>query len=173
MRRSRHIERTLQCRRQGRDGHIVGEARKNQGPAGLRRRQHLEGEIGEGAEGAERAGHQFADIVAGDVLDHPAAGLEGLAAAADRVQPQQVVAGRARLDPPRTGQVASEDAADGRLPGLAAEERAEIGWLEGQLLIGGESVASTSDSGVPGPADITSSSGSCSATPDKADRSRP
>src|SRR6185503_2211255 len=73
-------------------------------------------------------------VNARDVLHHAAAGLEDLASAVDRAHAQDVVAGRAGADPPRTGHVGGEDAADRALAGLAAHERPELEWLERQHL---------------------------------------
>ena len=59
-------------------------------------RHDLEGDLGQHRQRAVGAGEQLAQIVAGDVLDHPAAGLDLLAVAGDAVQAEQMVARGAR-----------------------------------------------------------------------------
>ena len=69
---------------------------------GLRPRQRLDRHLGHRRERAPGAGEQLAEVVAGDVLHHPAAGLEGLAAARHRRHAKEVIARGARLEPART-----------------------------------------------------------------------
>ena len=68
------------------------------GDPALRRRQRVQPEdvasVIDG-EGAERADHQLAEVVAGDVLDHPAAGLGDHAVGAHHGDADQQVAGGA------------------------------------------------------------------------------
>ena len=101
----------------------------------LGRRQHLEGHLGHGSERAETAGEQLAQIVAGDVLHHPPAGLDQIAAPGDRLDAEEVVARGPGLDPARAGQIAGKHAADGAAPGLAAQQRSVVRRLECQLLV--------------------------------------
>ena len=71
-----------------------------------------------------------------------------------------MVARRARLEAARAGEV-GRDAAAERRPALArAQQRAEIGRLEGERLAVLGEAAAISESAVPGPAVSTSSSGS-------------
>ena len=76
---------------------------------------HLERHLAHDRQRAPAARQAAAQVEAGDVLHHAAAGLEDLAAAVDRPHAQQVVARRADADAPRAGQVGGEDAADGGL----------------------------------------------------------
>ena len=122
-------------------------------------------------ERAPGARHQLAEIVAGDVLHHAAAGLEGLAAAGHRCHAEEMVARGARLDPARSGQIGSEHAADRADAGRAAQQRAVIRRFEGELLALAATSASISAIGVPARADSTSSSGSYRVTPVRPDRS--
>ena len=93
----------------------VVEAGEDERRLGLRRRQDLEGHLGEHAERAVRAGEELHQVVAGDVLHHPAAGLDDLAAAGDGADADQAVAGGAGLDAARTGEIGRGDRADRRL----------------------------------------------------------
>ena len=95
-------------RRRGR----VVEAGDHHRRLGLGPGQRLDRDLGHRRERPERAGEQLAEVVAGDVLDHPAARLEGLAAAGHRRHAEEMVARGAGLDPPRSRQVRREHAAD-------------------------------------------------------------
>jgi FAD/FMN-containing dehydrogenase len=97
--------------------------------------QHLEGHLGHQRERAEAAGEQLAEVVAGDVLDHAAAGLDQVAAAGHRLHAEQVVARGAGLDAARAGEVAGERTADRAAAGRAAEQRAVVGGLEVEPLV--------------------------------------
>ena len=92
-------------------GGIVKAEHQN-GHLGLGARQHLERHVGHRRERAPGAGEQLAEVVAGDVLHHAAAGLEGLAAAGNRGEAEKMVARGAGLDAPRAGEVGGEHAAD-------------------------------------------------------------
>ena len=106
---------------------------------GFGARQHLDGDVGHHRERAPGAGEQLAQVVAGDVLHHAPARLEGLAAAGDRREAEEMIARGAGLDAARAGEVRGERAADRAAPGRAAEQRAVIHRLERQLLVvGGE-----------------------------------
>jgi len=83
---------------------------------GLGARQRLDGDIGHGAKRAPGACHQLAEIVAGDVLHHAAAGLEGLGPARHRRHPEEMIARCARLDAARAGEVRGQHTADGAAP---------------------------------------------------------
>ena len=76
----------------------------------LRRGQHLDRHLVHERERAVGAREQLADIVAGHVLDHPAAGLEALAPPAHRVHAEEVIARSACLDPARAREVARASA---------------------------------------------------------------
>ncbi len=73
----------------------IVEAEQQHGPGLLRRRHDLDGDIGQNRERAVGAGQQFAHVVAGDILDHPATGLDRLAAPGDRLDAKEVIARRA------------------------------------------------------------------------------
>ena len=101
----------------------------------LGRRQHLEGHLGHGDQGAEAAGEQLAQIIAGDVLHDPAAGLDRVAAPGHRAHAEEVIARGAGLDPTRAREVAGDHAADRAAPRFAAKQRAVIRRLERELLL--------------------------------------
>src|SRR5207247_7573763 len=88
---------------------------------------------------APGARDQLAEVVAGDVFDHPAAGLESFAAAGHRREAEEMVAPGAGLDPARAGNVRRQRAADRAAAGDAAENAGVVHGLEGKLLaVGGE-----------------------------------
>ena len=97
-------------------------------------RQRLDRHVGHRRERAPGAGEQLAEVVAGDVLHHAAAGLEGLAAARNRRQAEEMIARGAGLDAARAGEVGGERAAERARAGRPAEQRAVIHRLEGELL---------------------------------------
>ena len=134
MGRPRYVRGRAEGRAHGFDGRRVAGAEDQDRARLLRRRQHLDGNFGHHGEGPEGARHELGEIEAGDVLDHPAARLEGLAAAAHRVEPQDMVARRAGLDAPGPGQVAGDGAADGPPARRATEERPQVRRLELQAL---------------------------------------
>ena len=116
-------------------GSGVVEAVQQQRARLVGRGQDLHRDLVEHGERAPRAGEQLGEIVAGDVLHHPAARLEGLAAAVDAAEAQQVIARRTGREAARAGEVAHHRADQRALARLAAEQRAEIGRLEGQHLV--------------------------------------
>ena len=69
-----------------------------------RQRQALERDLGEHAERAQRAAHQSRDIEAGDVLHHPAAEAQVVAAAVEHAHAEHEVAHGAGIRPPRPRQ---------------------------------------------------------------------
>src|SRR5262249_44648706 len=73
-------------------------------------------------------------IVAGDVLDHAAAGLERLTAPGHRRDPEEMIACGARLDTARPRDVGGEHPAERALAGAGAEHRPAVDRLERQLL---------------------------------------
>ncbi len=73
----------------------------------LRLRQHLDGDVGHDGERAPGPGHQFTQVVAGDVLHHPAARFDGFAPPGDRGQTEKMIARRARLDAARARKFAA------------------------------------------------------------------
>ena len=77
---------------------LVGQAEQDEGAGVLRQRQHLEGHLAQDRERAPAAREAAAQVVAGDVLHHAAAGLEDLAAAVHGAHAEQVVARRAGAD---------------------------------------------------------------------------
>src|SRR5260370_432841 len=122
---SRDCVRRVERCRQGRDGTVIVEAEDHHSSCLLRPRQDLDRDLAQYGEGAERAGHQLAEIIAGDVLHDLAAGLEALAAPAHRGKTEKVVARGTGLEPARPRQIAGEDAAKG-LAGGSVEATAPI-----------------------------------------------
>jgi hypothetical protein len=127
------LERRAEGRGERFDGRRIGEARQDQGRDLLLHRQHLEGHLGQQTESAPGSGHQLHEIETGDVLHHPSAGLDRLAAPVDEAHADQTVAGGTRIDAAGPGIVGRRHRAEGRLAGRA-EERAVIHRLEGQHL---------------------------------------
>ncbi len=78
------VEGRAHGRGHGGAGPRIVETIDQHGRLGFRLGQHLERDIGHGGERAPGAGDQLAEVVAGDVLDHAAAGFDGLGAAGDR-----------------------------------------------------------------------------------------
>ena len=101
------VEGRAERRRHRLVGGGIVEPAQHQRPLGLRLRHHLERHLGHDRQRAPGSGQQLAEIIAGDVLHHLAAGLEAVAEAGDRVRPEQMVARPARLDPARTGRPAA------------------------------------------------------------------
>ena len=134
MRRRRNVAGRRHRRRHRLVGARVVEAENQHGRLGLRTRQHLDRHLGHGGERAERAGQQLAEIVAGDVLHHAAARLEGLGAARHRREAEEMIARGAGLDAPRPRKVRRERAAERARVRGPAEDRAVIHRLEGELL---------------------------------------
>src|SRR5690606_15091556 len=66
--------------------------------------------------------------------DDMAARLERLAAPADRLEAEKMVARGADLEAARAGEIAGDDAADGLAAGRRAEQPAVVGGLEGEAL---------------------------------------
>ena len=92
----------------------------------------LKVDLGDDGERPPRAGESLRQVIAGDVLHDPPAGLEHLAAPRDRLHAEHMVARRAGLDPARAAHVAGEHAADRAAAARAAEEPARIHRLEGE-----------------------------------------
>ena len=133
MRRARHLERRPDRLGERRVAASIVEAAQQERRLDLGSRQHLEGHLGQEAERAMRPALQLREIEAGDVLHHPAAGLDRLARAVDETHADQVVADRARREAPRPGAVGSHEPADGRLAARAVE-RAMVHRLDRQPL---------------------------------------
>ena len=112
------------------------EAAHGQRRLGLGGGQHLEGDVGQHGQRAPGAGHQLGQVVAGDVLHHPAAGLERLAAAGHGVDAEHVVARRTRLQAARAGRDwrRARRRSCRLAAGALAEQRAVVHRLEGELL---------------------------------------
>ena len=89
----------------------------------LRRGQDLDRHLVHERERAVGACEQLADIVAGHVLDHAAAGLEALAPPAHRVHAEEVIARCPRLDPTRAREIAGERTAQSGAFGRAEQRR--------------------------------------------------
>ena len=94
---------------------------------GLGQRQALERNLGDHAERAHRTGHQACDVEARDVLHHPTAEREVVAAPVDDADPQHEVARRPGIRATRTRQARGDRAAERR---AGAETRR----LEGEHL---------------------------------------
>jgi hypothetical protein len=99
-------------------------------------------------------------VIAGDVLHHPAAGLEQLGAAVDASYAEQVVARGAVLDAAGARHVGGEHRR--RWSARPGDRRwqGQIDRLEGQHLPARGELRLDCDSGVPARADMTSSLGS-------------
>ena len=148
----REIARGARCERGGEVGgagdvarrahggrHRVGGARRieaehQHGRLGLGPRQRLDRDVRHCRKRAPRSGHELAQVVAGDVLDHAAARLEFLAAPGHRSEAEEMIARRARPDAARARQIGGEHAADRRLARRPPEQRAVVHRLEGELL---------------------------------------
>ena len=78
---ARHFEGRAEAERHHVDRGLVGQAEAEQRARLGGLRQHLHGDLGHHRERAPGAGNGLAEIVAGDVLHHAAAGFEGLAPA--------------------------------------------------------------------------------------------
>ena len=106
------------------DGELLQRLRlidlEAQGRCRARHRQHLQRDLADDAQRAERSGENARDVVAGDVLHHLAAERQQLAAAVQQARAEQVVANAADGGARRSGQACGDHAADGR---AAAEMR--------------------------------------------------
>src|SRR5262249_58940221 len=118
----------------GRDRPSRREIADHQRLLGLGPGQHLDRYFGHRGEGAPGARDQLAEVVAGDVLHHPAAGLEGFAAAGHRAEAEEMVASGRGTEPARTGNVSRQRAADRAAAGDAAEDAGIVYGLGGELL---------------------------------------
>jgi hypothetical protein len=137
VRGARHVERQAHGGRHRLDRLVIVETDQRHARLGLRPRQGLDRHLGQRRQRAPRAGHELAEVVAGDVLHHPPPGLEGLAAARHRREAQEMIARRAGLDPAWAGKVGGERAADRTLAGRSTEQRPVVHRLEGELLAPG------------------------------------
>ena len=132
----------------------IGQAEAEQRAGLRRRRKHLEGDLGHDGERAPGAGERPAEIVAGDVLHHPAAGLERLAPPVDASHAEHMVARGAGQDAAAAGEVGGDHAAD---RGLArAASRAPVRDRSARRQAAGRArraASSISPTGVPASAD--------------------
>ena len=87
-----HFEGRAEAERHHVDRGLVGQAEAEQRARLGRAGQHLHGHLGHHRKRAPGAGNRLAEIVAGDVLHHAAAGFEGLAPAVHARHPEQMVA---------------------------------------------------------------------------------
>ena len=92
--------------------HGVGLAGEGDEGLFLRQRFHLERHLRDDAKRAERANEELAQIVAGDVLDDAAAGLDLVALVVDGADAEDVVAQRAEAVATRAAGVDGEGAAE-------------------------------------------------------------
>ena len=97
MRRARHVERRAQRRRHRPVRGDIVEPAQHQRAFAFGPRHHLQRHFGHDRERAPRSRQQLAEIVAGDVLHHPPAGLETVAEAGHRMRAR--ADGRARRRP--------------------------------------------------------------------------
>ena len=92
--------------------------------------RHLSDTSASDAQRAERAGHQPRDVEARDVLHHPPAEREVVAAAVDDAHAEDEVAHRARIGAPRSGEPRRDRAAQRRAGAevrrLEAEHLADV-----------------------------------------------
>ena len=130
-----HLERRAHGEAQRLDAVRIGKAETQHGADLARGRKHLDGDLGHHRERAPGAGKRAAEIVAGDVLHHPAARPDRLAAAVDRLHAEHMIAHRAGEDAPAAGEIGGDHPADGALPPPEAEHRPEIDGLERHFLI--------------------------------------
>ena len=135
MHRAGDLERRAEREAQRLDAVLIGEAETEHGADLALGGEHLERDLGHDRERAPGAGQHPREIVAGDVLHHPAAGPDGLAAAVDRLHAEHMIARRARKDAPAAGEIGGDHAADGALPRSEAEHGPEIDRLEGKFLL--------------------------------------
>ncbi len=134
MRRSRDIGKRAHCRRHHFTGGHRIEAEDENRLLRLRSRQCLDRDVGQRRQRPPGAGHEFAKIVAGDVLDHAAARFERLAAAGNSGKAEEMIAGRAGFDPTRAGQIGGDRAADRACTRRTVQQRAVIHRFERELL---------------------------------------
>src|SRR5438876_12317916 len=95
----------------------------------LRNRLQPQRDLRDHAERAERAGEELTEVVAGDVLDNPAATFERLTAAIDGADTDYVVAERTFAIAARAVPVRGDDAADCRAVGLRHVDRQALALL--------------------------------------------
>jgi hypothetical protein len=125
-------QRSLSPRVQHRE-RIAGLAVEAQRRLGRGTRHHLERDLDDDAEDAERAGDDARDVVAGDVLDDAAAELQQLAGAVHHRDAEDMVAHRACCRARRPRESRSDHAADGRLRREARRLEREALAVHGEL----------------------------------------
>ena len=111
----------------------VGQPEAEHGSRLRRCRKHLDGDLGHDGERAPRAGQAASEVVAGDVLHHPAARLDISPRPLTAFDAEQMVARRAGKDAPAAGDVGGDHPADRALAGAVAKHGAEIDRLEGSI----------------------------------------
>ena len=109
--------------------------RTDQRRFGLRRWQYFEGNAGQNRKCTPGTGHALRKVVAGNVLDHAAAGFEGFTTAGNGLDTKDVVARGTRRQPPRAGQIGRKHAADRAPARFAAQQRTIVHRLEGEPLV--------------------------------------
>ena len=145
---------------------------QHDGARGLGLRHDFERKLGQRRQCAIGARLQLAHVVAGDVLDHLAAGLPDVAEAVHGGKAEDVVAGRSGAHAAGAGQVAGDHAAQG-LNALPPPSRArQSGGSKASICRFFLSSASIAASGSPGRAVRTSSAGSYATIPFSRDTSR-
>ena len=84
---------------------------------------------GDDAERAHRAGQELGEVVAGDVLDDPAAPLDHVPLGRDEADADDLVAGPAGAEPPRPGGVGRVDPAERRPVGMGGVDQQPLTLL--------------------------------------------
>ena len=130
------IKRRAQRRRHASDRIRPGGNMHVQSCLGLSDRQNLQGHLRENPKRAPRAGHQFHEIIAGDILHHPSAIAQHLPRPIHKGHAQRKITRRAHLNTARTRDIGGDHPAKGWLTGCA-QNRAMIHRLEGEPLFFG------------------------------------
>ena len=141
-------------------GEFVRQPQVDERAGLLRLRHHLEGDLRQHAQRAPAAGEPAGEIVARHVLHDAPARLEQLRAPVHGADANEVIARGAGEDTARAREVGREHGADRLRRRWLAERGAEVDRLEREHLAVAGGLASTSASGVPVRADMTSSEGS-------------
>ena len=110
---------------------IVQSGQQN-GFNGFGRGQYLDGDLGQCGERSKGSGQQFGEVIAGDILHDPATALHKFTTPGHGFDTQNMIARGTRLDAARSGQIASNHAAQGST--RAAIKTRKSRRLEGQHL---------------------------------------
>jgi hypothetical protein len=122
----------------GGNGPVRVQVAQHQRGRGFGRRDQLQRHLGQHTQHAMRTSHHAGQVVAGDVLHHPAAGFDDRAGPVDETRPDHRIARRARTQAPWPRRVHRHRPAEGRLPGRAGQH-ARVARLERKrLTLGGQ-----------------------------------